>query len=706
MSRPRLESTGLSAALFACSAAFFPCPAQGGQPIGLATSFDRTGILDPHDPIEITLTRPLAAAEGELALVVGGTDVTAVAERTASSIRWRAAANSLSDGTTDLVVYRHHGSRWTELKRFTVRVAPAGKRIAFSSEETATLGNKGQLAEGRSGGMPAPDRRVFQDFVLNAGLRSTQQGGRWSLSTQSNYVGVTRRQEALRFAARGDKAPMLDLSDYLVSLRAASTTVSVGHVAFGTSRHLANGFAARGVTATLDRGPTTLTVGALNGAMQVGWDNVVGLEQPTNRVFGASLAREFVPSRPGALRFDVTVLDGATLPVSSFTQSAVVDAERSDGGSVQMSAALPDQRVRLVGGYTRSRFDNPARDAQLLGDSIRRRPTAVTRGARFVELSGDVLRQTHMPIGGPATLTLGVRDERVDPLFGSVAASVAADHLQDAADATLALGAIAIQFSQTWTRDNLGAVASVLTTDGRATTANLAIPLPMVVAPSRGQVAWLPTLTFALNRMHQFADGLPTNGAFRPQDLPDQVSVNGDASAAWQAGRMRLLVHANQSLQDNRQDQRQNADFDSGVFGVSIGAPVSSAGDVCLDLGEEYQTSRERDETTRTKRLTFNGTLRPHTTTGVVAAWSLVDTRPPAGPSSLNGEERLELSQDVSLGFVASTPGVPRGQLFVRYARTSSLAPDFTQILSTPDVVARLARAQWTVSSGFTVRVF
>jgi hypothetical protein len=682
------------------------CRAQTAATRVVSANFESTREVSGRDAIEVTLSRPVAAAEGELVLVVGGMDVTAVSDRSASSIRWHPTAQGLAQGETDVVVYARTGNRWTELRRFSVRVAEGARGFAFSSTKTATVGNKGQLAEGRSGGVPVPDRRVFQDFVLNGGLQSKQERGRWSLATQSNYVGVTRREEALRFATQGRRAPMLDLADYLVTLHAPAMSLSVGHVSFGASRHLANGFAARGLTATFDRGPTSLTLGALNGAMQVGWTNMVGLEQPANRVFGVSLGRELVPAHPGSLRFDLTLLDGAKLPLSSFTQSSVVDAERSDGGSVQMTAALPNQRVRFTGGYSRSRFENPARDPQLLPDSIRRRPAAVTRGARFVEISSDVLRQAHVPVAGPTTLTFGVRDERVDPLYGSVAAIVNADRQQDAADMTLTLGAIAAQVSQGWTRDNLARVASVLTTDGRSTTANVAVPLPMLFATAtHAPRPWLPTLTVALNRMHQFADGTPTNGAFRPTDLPDQVNVNGDASASWQTSRLRVTLHANQSVQDNREDQRQNADFEAGVYAVSVGTPIATAGDLSLDLGHEYQTSRERDETTRTKRLTLNGTLRPRGATGVAMAWSIVDTHPPIGSSSVNTEQRLELSQGVNLGLGGDASGAPRGQLFVRYARTASLLPDAT-ILGVPSIAPRVSRAQWTVSSGFTVRVF
>jgi hypothetical protein len=233
----------------------------------------------------------------------------------------------------------------------------------------------------------------------------------------------------------------------------------------------------------------------------------------------------------------------------------------------------------VTSGYTRSRFENPAADPQLLGDTTLKRPQPATRGARFVEGSAVVLQNVATPLGGPANLTLGFRDERVDPLFRSVAAQTTADHQQDGADATVSLGAISGQVSQNWTRDNLGRVQSVLTTRGNATTASLAIPVA-AVGGSRFQEysALLPMLSFTFNQTRQAAD-TPVNGAFRPTDLPDQVSSIGDATATWQAGTTRLALHVNAANQDNRQPTRENADFTRACWACPSDAR-SARGDV------------------------------------------------------------------------------------------------------------------------------
>ena len=693
-----------STSLILVLAAAFAHAVVAQTPIGATSTVDGLAV-SANTPIELRLSRPLAPDEGELALVVGGMDVTSVSERSPSSIMYRPTVFPLPAGETELVLYRHRGSRWDEIRRLSIRVAQAAGASHTTFSHSATVGNKGQVAEGRSAGMPAPDRRTFQDFVLNAGLSSQFENGGWTLATQSNYLGVSRRQEALGFAAHGNGAPLLDLADYSVGIRSLNATATFGNVTLGNSRHLLNNFAARGGTVGVSHGGTSLMVGATSGSPQVGWTDLTGLDRPTDRVFGATLGQELDATHPGLLRVDVTLLDGSKQPRPSFTQAAVVDAERSAGGSMQLSAALPNQRARIATGYTRSRFENPSHDPQLIGDTVLKRPRPTTRGARFVEASVVALQNLATPLGGPANVTLGFRDERVDPLFRSVAAASAqADHQQDGADATISIGAISGQVSQNWSHDNLGRLQSVLTTRSSATTASVAVPLAAVAAPRAGRGALLlPMLAFTFKATRQAAEGTPVNGAFRPTDLPDQFNTVGDATATWQAGAMRVALRANAATQDNRQETRQNADFDSGVFSVSVGRTLGARGDVSVDVGNEYQTARERNETTRTRRMTMNGSFRPRATLNVIGAFSVIDLRAPTRATTVNTEQHLELSQGFNL-WPGPANEPQRGQLFVRFARTGSLLPN----LSANGIVLppALNRAQWTVATGANVRLF
>jgi len=140
----------------------------------------------------------------------------------------------------------------------------------------------------------------------------------------------------------------------------------------------------------------------------------------------------------------------------------------------------------------------------------------------------------------------------------------------------------------------------------------------------------------------------------------------------------------------------------SGVRAISLGAPLGTMGEVSIDAGDEFQTARERDETTRLRRFTLNGAFHPRTTTNLLAALSLIRNKLPTGVATLTSEQRLELSQGVRLGPGAG--GEQRGQIFMRYARTGSLLPDISVLgVASPALVHR---AQWTIASGLNLRLF
>ena len=179
-----------------------------------------------------------------------------------------------------------------------------------------------------------------------------------------------------------------------VQLERGRTVLGLGHVSAGSHRHLMNGFASRGVSATVRGGVASLAVGAVNGSSIVGWNNISGLNNGDHRVYSATLGLELRPRRPGALHLDATVLDGSLLPQTSFTQGAVVDAERSTGGGVQLSATTPGERLRAAAGYSRSRFDNPDNDQELTGTSGVVPVERETRG----DFHGDGVRSAGWPV--------------------------------------------------------------------------------------------------------------------------------------------------------------------------------------------------------------------------------------------------------------------------------------------------------------------
>ena len=688
-----------------CIAAGQSAPSvSGDSTLTARPSFPSDRYIAGDSPVTFTLARPVDMTKGRLALVLGTMDVSALLERTPTTVTFRPRGMRLPRGEYEAVLYLAGERAWTEIARASIKVLAPGGFTSASTKPSAALNMKGQLAEGHSEEAPEPERPTYQDFTLTGGLVSAHTRGAWTFRTQSNYLGVSRQEEALRYAQEQDEAPRLDLSDYVVQLERGRTVLGLGHVSAGSHRHLMNGFASRGVSATVRGGVASLAVGAVNGSSIVGWNNISGLNNGDHRVYSATLGLELRPRRPGALHLDATVLDGSLLPQTSFTQGAVVDAERSTGGGVQLSATTPGERLRAAAGYSRSRFDNPDNDQELTVTSGVVRVERETRGAQYAELSATLLRDAKLGRLFATTINAAYRYEQVDPLYRSVTAFVQADRLQHGFDVGGNLGAVSVQFTQSRGSDNLDDLASMLTTHTRTSTAMGSVPLAGLFRVRRGG-EWWPLLTYGQTYNRQHGTGVPVNGDFNPSHVPDQVNMVHDASVAWQLAKWRLHYRFNRSNQDNRQPGRERADLEGTVNSVSLGLTPHTALDVSVDASDERQVNRELDQTTKVQRVGGTVTWRATrlTTLSAFGATSVSSDEPSTNESD-DAEMRFELARAFDL-WRNPGGGGSRGQLFLRYATLSSSLRRLS--IQSPDAVPLATeRGTWTLSSGASLRLF
>ena len=332
-----------------------------------------------------------------------------------------------------------------------------------------------------------------------------------------SLLGVSYRQEAIRFAEKRDDAAKIDLSSYLVEARISHTTLSLGHISHGRERHLLNGFASRGISASVVLASfADLSAAVLNATNIVGWDNFTGLDNPNHRIYSGTLGLEILPSTPGAVRIEGSYVQGSQLPLSNFNQGQITDAEKSEGGAVRLLLADPGRGIRLDAGLAKTRFTNP--QVPFAADAIGIVPTQpTTRQARYADLSWDVLRNEMLFNVLPARLNLGFRHERVEPLYRAVGASVRSDILQNTYEAHTGIGPLQMDATHLRSEDNLADLPSALKTKTSQTGFN-AIFSPLVlpgVLPS-----WIPMLSYGLNTTHQFGVSTPTNSDFTPDSRP------------------------------------------------------------------------------------------------------------------------------------------------------------------------------------------
>ncbi len=674
-----------------------------GQPTLSVTGSFGAGWVRSDSAIVLTLNRPLASADGRLRILVGSEDVTALFDGigTGMVLRYRARSLRLPSGQTEVIVYGVRDREWTELARLPIRLLTPSGFAASDVKPSMSLNNKGQLAEGHSGLQPRPDRATYQDIGFSGGVQSTHERREWSIKTQSSYVGASRQNEALRFGLRQDRAPKVDLADYSVQIARGPVSLSLGNVSEGANRQLINSFASRGVEARIGGQRVSVSLAALNGSSIVGWDNITGLENDKHRVQSGTLNFELVPARPGALHVDATLMNGSLLPQTAFTQGGVLDAERSTGGGVQLSAASPSQRLRVAAGFSRSRFDNPANDRELVGDTTVIAVRQERRGASYVELNAGLLQNARVSGLFSTTLNAVYRHERVDPMYRSVTAQTQSDRLQDSYEIAGNVGTVSLQLAHSRYHDNLDDVASILRTLNRMSTAQVSVPVAALLRAQRG-ASLLPLIGYGINRVHQFGAGIPVNSEFSASHVPDQVSNLHNGTAAWQLGRWKLQYRYNQNLQDNRQTGRERADF----YGVSNTIAVDVAARSNLDAGyeasTEHQTNRESAQTSRVRRVGGSVTWRVTPLTTLTGFASINVTRDdPLTADVSNRDLRIELTRGFNL-WRNPVAGGTRGQLFLRYANTSGINWAFPggSAFSVTD------RAGWTMNSGVSLRLY
>lgn len=641
--------------------------------------------LATHEPIVISLSRAPGGDAGRLAVFVGRTDVSALTTRQGTEVTYRPAPAAGTGGETDVSVHLvAPDGEWTEIGRFPVRILdPAGFQ-QLGVAPTLELISDGDFDRG-------------QELTATMGFAASAVRPGWALRTTANAVGVTLDEQRLRFGERGLDAPAVDLSDYLIAFETGPVAASVGHVSFGASRHLISGFASRGVSGGMRIGEAArVGIAALNGSSVVGWSNPLGLDRSDHRMFAGSVEVEVVPSQPGVMRFDATVLDGSLLPQAGYTQGVVNDAETGSGFGLQVALSDPGQRARLSGGFTRARFTNPADPLLAQGtDLVPVRST--TRNARYLEGSLHLLRGVTLPTGLSASLSAGFRHERLDPLFRSIASPAQADIQRNAYEATAAIGQLAVQFSHGRSRDNLDDLVSILTTHTRDNSLSASLPIGALFRAPFGAWYW-PSLNLGYQTVHQRGGGIPENGGFNESHVPDQFSRNLTLSLGWQHAAWDLTWAHNASRQDNRQPGREAADFEARVHTVSLGVRPLEPLRVSLDLSTERQHALELDQVQRARRigLSTDWTVFRNSTLQGSAAYTRSDDRPLTQEQE-NVELRLEASQGFDL--YRHTAGGTQARAFLRYARSRAW-------MGGPAGGFLPNETVWSVATGLSLRLY
>jgi hypothetical protein len=674
-----------------------------GEALRITANFTPEDAVAPDATLELHPTRPLSENDGRLAVLIGDTDVTALCVTNESGIIYKPRALRLPVGQTAVVVYLVSSQNdWTELARLPLFVEEPKStgptvidRSQPSSDQTSTQSPKPEgpppfqfipsisvNVKSQSTALffpesSRPDRVNFTDLAVQASLQGNYARDQVSIQNQFDLAGSSVQNEALRFGELGKKAMQVDLSSYLMQYQFHTVKLRLGHISFGSNRELINSFSSRGISLTVPINKRFDVSGAImNGTSIVGFNNFLGVNRSTHQILSATLGMEVLPKRPGGFRIEISGLRGSLLPLNNFNQGNINDAQRSHGASIRIFGVDKKQRLHFDGGFSRSRFTNPADPLLYQGRNvIAVRP--VSRNARYLEIAYDLLQNYKLTENRPMSLNVSYHHEKVDPLYQSIAAFAQADRLNNQLDLTGNIGEITFGFDHTRANDNLAGIRSILRTLTRRYAFSTAAPAAALFNVTKPSM-WWPRLSYTFDRTHQFAGFIPINGDFTsPTQIPNQVSTNQTFSADWQLGSFaRVSYHFNHSFQDNRQLGRERTDFLTEVNGVTVGVnPVKS-----LDLNFDVSAERSSnfDQNTLNNTLRFGPSVTWRMTGSMV--WAMSASTTGAGDRA-NTNHRRDVDFDIqySWRFLAIEKNrwkKVQGQFFIRYANRYGMSRD------------------------------
>lgn len=584
----------------------------------VTASFSEIQTISPDEPIDLSLDRPLAPAEGRLAVFIGSMDATILFTSRPDGLRTAARSLPLPAGVHPLILYLvSPDEEWKPVARFILRVSndrPAAGGTQDGLEQRApryplqgasgsgdghspvlavvpslALSLQSQRLESRYPASTGEDHASFTASALQASIRTEAASGPFASSARFDVVGASPQQQALRYGELRERAPQLDLSSYLMQFQFGKAKLSLGQTSFGANRFLIDRFSSRGLSLALPIGPRLdVSLTALNGTNIVGWNNFTGLSQRDHRVFSGMVGFEVLPERPGGLRFEATFLRGSLQPLPNINQGNIADAEHSTGFGFHLTASDNSLRFRAGAGFARSRYTNPT-DPTLEHGFVLEPVHVGTRDARYLEASYDILKDLPLTTNTQITLTSTFRHERVDPQFRSVAAYVPSNRVQNQYELLASVGDLSVGISHTRANDNLDNIPSILKSFTRRTSSSVIAPLDSLLGDPSSPSPWLPRLCFSFDRIRQFADSVPSNADFTSSQIPDQTSTNRVFTADWHGRAWRFGYRYNDSLQDNRA-RATGAPLSSllnVIHAVTFGLTLGQTLDLNLDLSRE-----------------------------------------------------------------------------------------------------------------------
>ena len=540
--------------------------------------------------LEIEFDRAPAVTGSRIAVLVDAVDVSATLDLASSSVEIDSRLLGLQRGPHEVVIYSIVEGDWIELERLPFRVLGRLGLQDASFEPRVDLNLESQLDESHSRDAGEPARTRYADMNGSAGIEAEARFHDVAFGVRGSAVFANRRRDALRFGEEGSDASRIDLADYRIGLTHGGTQLELGHVQFGNHRHLVSNVNRRGVRVRQRIG-SWLDVGGtmMSGRRIVGYENFTGLQDGDALLGAVSLGIQ--PIDVDAFRFRV---EGSAMwseveqTRSNFNAGEIRDSESSRGVGVTVAGDAWSGRIRYSASWARSAFENEE-DPQLFNGIAFPGAKRDTADAYAASLEVQVLRDWELLENRFVSARLTASFEQVEPLYRSLGAFTSADQRQVRAGTQIDLAGLGIRIDHAWSRDNLDRTDGVLVTRTRDFGLGLSLPVVEFLPLDFAYPGWIPTLDYSFRRTDQKA----FNGGvvFAPNAIPSQVSTTHNFSADWFIDRFGFGYAFSESVQDNRQIGRREADLRRRSHSISISyQPIES-----LDLRAGTSFTRQRD---------------------------------------------------------------------------------------------------------------
>ncbi len=661
--------------------------------VSLISQGDAEGWLKPNQPIVINIEDSASLPLANIAFFIGKTDISSFISRQADgNYRYDASALPLPPGSNELKVYdKSSGGEWQELGVTELKVLTSSGFSTAKVTPTVKLiiNSKKRSKESKKIDEPSHKTFTYLDSSIYKKKKKKKTGG-LEITSTSNIVSASHREAALRFETKGEKAPKVDLSEYIVTAVKGKTKVQLGHVSQGNHPLLVDNLSNRGLI--IERQVSkrvSVGLSAQSGRQITGYNHLLGFTTRKSKISTLTIGIDLL-KREGAAKLELSYLDGSTVAESNFDEGQVPTAEESSGYGVRLITNSKSGKLTTDLAFARSKYTNPTDETpEFNGEAlVDVKPTI--NNAYYANIGYQLLSEKKLSQTISADLSVNFRYAQTDSEYRSLAASPNPDERLKEIGFTGRIGLVDFQLKHARSRDNLENIETILTTQTNTTDLAFNTSLKEMFGvtkagdPKRFNKL-LPNLSISAQRVRQYA---LNNPSFEDSDfnddshLPDQLNLTLSNSLEWDFDKWGIGYQTEWSDQDNKQIGRDNADFNILGHQFSLTLRPKEAVTIGLSAGRV----RSRDVELSTKRY--------DNTYGLNVDWQINDKFTLSASRSknkskdnLNIARNLTVNNEAKLSYQFEVP-VPNGkklpgQAFLRYTKSSASNSDTEQDFST-----------------------